>query len=142
MIIIQGNGIVKTISISKKLGVETRSFQILVCYDLLEGLTDEEEDLIFEIEPKLLSIGTITILDEIVSLLSIGMSKAIINGKSNLKQGTSNQGVIEVVLSTTNTIKCHVRLEISLEDKVYPKIYYHRNQVDIEVDETPAKIQV
>jgi hypothetical protein len=34
-----------------KLGVETRRPQVLVCYDLMEGLIDEEEDLIFEIEP-------------------------------------------------------------------------------------------
>ncbi len=33
---VQGNGIVKTISIRKKLGVETIRPQVLVCYDLLE----------------------------------------------------------------------------------------------------------
>ncbi len=49
VIIVQGNGIVKTISINKKLGVKTRRLQVLICYDLLEGLTYEEEDLIFEI---------------------------------------------------------------------------------------------
>jgi hypothetical protein len=47
-----------------------------------------------------------------------------------------------MVLSTTNTIEFHVRLKISLEDKVYPKIYYHHIQADIEVDETPTKIKV
>jgi hypothetical protein len=29
-----------------------------------------------------------------------------------------------------------------MKDKVYPKTYYHYNQVDIEVDETPTKIQI
>jgi hypothetical protein len=29
-----------------------------------------------------------------------------------------------------------------MEDKVYLETYYHRSQVDIEVDETLAKIQV
>jgi hypothetical protein len=33
------------------MGVETRRPQVLVCYDLLEGLTDEEEYLIFDIKP-------------------------------------------------------------------------------------------
>jgi hypothetical protein len=47
-----------------------------------------------------------------------------------------------VVPSTTKTIEFNVRLEISLEHKVYPKTYYHHNQTDIEVDETPTKIQV
>ncbi len=35
-----------------------------------------------------------------------------------------------------------MRPKISLEDKVYPKTYYHDSQVDIEMDETPTKIQV
>jgi len=48
----------------------------------MEGLTNEEEDLIFETKPELLSIGKITISYEIVSLLSVEVSKTIINGKS------------------------------------------------------------
>ncbi len=36
VITIQGNGIVKTISIHNKLGVETKRPQVLVCYELLE----------------------------------------------------------------------------------------------------------
>jgi len=61
---------------------------VFVCYGLLERLIDEE-DLIFEIEPKLLSIGIIILLDEIISLLSIGMSKIKSIIKSKLEQGTS-----------------------------------------------------
>jgi hypothetical protein len=82
VIIVQGNGIVKTISINKKLGAKTRRPQILICYDLLEGLTEEEEDLIFEIEPKLLSMGTIIILEETIPLLNIGVSEIRINEES------------------------------------------------------------
>ncbi len=98
--------------------------------------------MIFEIKPKLFSIGTITISDEVISLLSTGMSEVKINGKSNLESKTSDQGIIEVVLSTTDTTKFHVRPETSLENKVYPYTYYHHSQADIEVDETPTKIQV
>jgi hypothetical protein len=45
----------------------------------MEGLTDEEEDLIFKIELELFSIGTIIILEGNFSLLSIGMLKIKIN---------------------------------------------------------------
>jgi hypothetical protein len=69
----------------------------------LERLTYEEEDLIFDTKVKLLSIGTITILDEIVSLLSIKVSKVRISGKSDPEQGTLDQGAIKMVPSTTNT---------------------------------------
>ncbi len=51
VIIVQGNGIIETISINRKLGAKTRRPQVLVCYDLMEGLTYEEEDMIFEIKP-------------------------------------------------------------------------------------------
>jgi hypothetical protein len=70
----------------------------------------------------------------------IKVSKVKVSGESNPKQETSNQRATKVVLSTTNTTKFHVKLEISLEDKVYPETYYHHNQVDIEMDETPTKI--
>jgi hypothetical protein len=73
VIIVQNNQKIRIILVNKKLGVETRRSQVLVCYELLEGLTYEEKDLIFEIKPKLFSIGTIFILDETISLLSIGM---------------------------------------------------------------------
>jgi hypothetical protein len=36
----------------------------------------------------------------------------------------------------------NVKPEISLEDKVYLETCYHHSQVDIRMDETPAKIQV
>ncbi len=35
-----------------------------------------------------------------------------------------------------------VRLEVSLEDKVYLETYYHHSQDDTQVDETPMKIHV
>jgi hypothetical protein len=65
---------------------------MFVCYDLLEGLTNEEEDLIFKIELELFSIGTIIISKEIISLLSIGVLKIRINEESNPQQGTLDQG--------------------------------------------------
>jgi hypothetical protein len=103
---IQGNGIVKTILVYNKLGVETRRPRVFICYDLLEGLTYEEEYMIFETKPKLFSIGKITISNEIVSLLSVGVLEIRINEESNPKQGTSYHGAIEMVLSTIkNKIK-------------------------------------
>ncbi len=55
------------------MGIETRRPQILVCYDLMQGLTYEEEDLIFETKLELLLIGTITFSEETLSLLNIGV---------------------------------------------------------------------
>jgi len=142
VITVQGNGTVRTILINKKLGVETKRPQVLVCYDFMEGLIDEEENMIFEIELELFSIGTITISDEIVSLLSVRCSEITNNVESKLKQRISNKKAIELMASIRKTIEFNVRQEISLEDKVYKETYYHHSQVDIEMDETPIKIQV
>jgi hypothetical protein len=73
------------------LGVETRRPQVLVYYDLMQRLTDEEEDLIFETELELFSIGTITLLEETVSLLSVGVSKIKSIEDFDSKQKTLNQ---------------------------------------------------
>jgi hypothetical protein len=88
VIIIKGNGTIKTISVNRKLGTNTRKPQVLDCYDLMEGLTNEEEDLIFEMEPQLFSIGTIIISNEIVSLLNVGMSEIKNTKESDQEQGT------------------------------------------------------
>jgi hypothetical protein len=55
VIIVQGNGTVKTITINNKLGAEIRRPRVLVYYDLMEGLTNEKEVFISEIQLKLFS---------------------------------------------------------------------------------------
>jgi hypothetical protein len=142
VITIQCNGTIRIIFVNKNLGVETKRPQVLVCYDMMEGLIDEEEDLIFETELELFSIGTITISDEIISLLSVGVTKIKINGKSEPKKRISNKKTTEVMALITKITKFNVKPKTSLEDKVYLEIYYHHNQANIEVDETPTKIQV
>jgi hypothetical protein len=52
VIIVQGNGTIKTILINMRLRVETKRLQVLVCYDLMKDLTYEEEALIFKIKPN------------------------------------------------------------------------------------------
>jgi carotenoid cleavage dioxygenase-like enzyme len=53
---IQGNGIVKTITVTKHSKGEIRILEMLPCYYYHNGITYEEEDIIFGIEPKLFSI--------------------------------------------------------------------------------------
>jgi hypothetical protein len=63
----------------------------------------------------LFSIGTITISKEIISLLSIKISKIKINEESEPQQRTLSQGAMKVVLSTTKkTTKFNVKPKISL----------------------------
>jgi hypothetical protein len=43
------------------LGGEVRRPKVLLCYDYQNGITNEEEDIIFATKPKLFSIGTISL---------------------------------------------------------------------------------
>ncbi len=127
VIIVQDNGTIRTILVNMKLGAKTKRPQVLVYYDLMEGLTNEEEDLIFEAEPELFSSNTITLSKEIVLLLSVQVLKIKSTTKLDPKQGTLDQTTIEMVPSTMKSEYFCVRLEVSLEDKVHPKTYYHHS---------------
>ncbi len=78
--------------------------------------------------PYHLRMADQTISNETISLLSIEVSKIRINEKSNLEQGTSYQRTTKVVPLITKPEDFHVKPNISLEDKAYPKTYYHHNQ--------------
>jgi hypothetical protein len=54
----------------------------------MEGLANEEEDFIFETKPKLLSIGTIILLEETILLLSAGVLEIISIEEFDPKEGT------------------------------------------------------
>jgi len=84
----------------------------------MEGLTNEEEDMIFETKPKLFSIGIIILSEEIISLLNVGMLEIRSIEESNPKQGTSYQTTTKVVPSTMKSENFCVKLKVSLEDKL------------------------
>lgn len=44
MVTIQGNEIVKTISVSKRKGLRSKLLEVRVCYNSAKGLLNEEED--------------------------------------------------------------------------------------------------
>jgi hypothetical protein len=66
----------------------------------------------------LFSIGTIIVSDEIISLMSIGVSKSRISEEIELEQVTSNQKTTKVVPLTTKPDDFYIKPEISLENKV------------------------
>jgi hypothetical protein len=58
IVTIQGSDIIRTILVTKKLGVQTKRPKVLVCYDSHFGIFDEEEDVMFATKLDLFSIGT------------------------------------------------------------------------------------
>ncbi len=68
IVTIQRNGTTRTITITKHLGSEVRRPKMLLCYDYQNGITYEEEDIIFATKLELFSIGTINLLETIQSM--------------------------------------------------------------------------
>jgi hypothetical protein len=65
---IQGNGTFKTIIVTKHLGGEVKIPKVLMCYDYQNGITDEEEDIIFATKLELFLIRTINLPKMIQSM--------------------------------------------------------------------------
>ncbi len=62
--------------------------------------------------------------------------------ESDPQQGTSNQTITKMVPSTVKLEDFCVKPDVSLEDKVNLKTYYHHSKDDIQLNETLVKIQV
>jgi len=67
MVTIEGNGTIKTIFISKYLSGNIRRPHIVIRYNFIEGVTNEENEILLSYEPNLFSIGLITFLDQVMS---------------------------------------------------------------------------
>jgi hypothetical protein len=62
---------------------------VFLCYNYQNGITDEKEDIIFVIEPKLFSIGTISLLETIQFMKTTDVGIMDTNVKTSIsKQGS------------------------------------------------------
>lgn len=61
LVTIEDNGIIKTMVVTKKLSNNIKWSKVLMCYELVEGIMNEEEKYIFVIKLDLFSIKTITL---------------------------------------------------------------------------------
>ncbi len=58
---IEGNGMMQTIVVTKHLDNNTKCPKVLMCYDLMEGIIDKEEEIFFVAELDMFIIETITL---------------------------------------------------------------------------------
>jgi len=78
LISIEGNGIICTIVVIKHLDNNTKRLEILLYYDFVNGITDEEEDVLLVAKLDLFAIGTITLLEhEVLATVSIDAKTSI-----------------------------------------------------------------
>jgi hypothetical protein len=64
LVTIQCSGIVLIITMTQHLGNDIKRLEVLVCYNFQHGIIDDEKDVVFIVEPKLFSIGTIVLSEE------------------------------------------------------------------------------
>ncbi len=89
-ITIQGNGIVKTITITKHLESEIRRPKMLLCYNYHNDITNEEKNIIFATKPKLFSIGTINLPETIQFMKTTDVVIMDTNVKINISKHGSD----------------------------------------------------
>jgi hypothetical protein len=61
LITIEGNGMVQTIIINKHLDNNTKHLKVLLCYALMEGVTNDEEKIFLTTKLDLFMLRTITL---------------------------------------------------------------------------------
>jgi hypothetical protein len=61
IVTIQGICTIRTIHITKKLGVQTKRPKVLICYDFHFRIYDEKKEMIFTTKLNMFSIGTIAV---------------------------------------------------------------------------------
>jgi hypothetical protein len=102
------------------LGGEVRRPKVLLWYGYQNGITDEEEDIIFAIKPKLFSIGTICSpkTNQFVKTTYVEIMDTYVN-TSISEHGFKVQSIEKKIPGNK------YELDIALKDKVFLETYYN-----------------
>ncbi len=136
IVTIQGNGTIKTIIITKHFGGEVRRPKVLLCYNYQNGITNEEEAIIFVTKPTLFSIGTISLLETIQHVKTTNVEIMDTNVKIIILEQEFEVHSIEKKIAGNI-----YELEVALEDKLYLETYYNHQPRSFVVNETLKKIK-
>ncbi len=109
---------------------------MLLCYNYQNGITYEEEDIIFVIKLELFSIGTINLLATIQFMKTTDVGIMDTDVKTIIsKQGSEVQSIEKKILGN------RYEPEVAMEDKVYLYMYYKHQPRNVVMDEIPTKIK-
>jgi hypothetical protein len=139
LISIEGNGIVRTIVITKHLDNNTKCLKVLLCYDFVNRVTNEEENLLLAAKLDLFTIITITLPKlEVLAIMSID-GKTGTNPKidTNAKIGIN----VEIDIDPKIDIDTKPNIEMKI-NTVEPIFYFPHTPREILVDITLTWIKV
>jgi hypothetical protein len=122
---------------TKHLGAKVKRPKALLCYDYHNGITDEEEDIIFVTKLELFSIGTISLS---ITLQFVGTIKS--NHTSiEVKNHSTKLSNAKFVLVEGEIINRY-ELVVVLEENVYLETYYKHRLRNVQIDEILTKVKV
>ncbi len=109
---------------------------MLLCYNYQNGITDEEEDIIFATKPKLFSIGIINLPETIQFVKTTNVEIMATNVQTSI-----SEQVFRVHSTGKKLTSKRYEPKVALKDKVYLEMYYNHQPRNVTVDETPTKIK-
>jgi hypothetical protein len=109
---------------------------VLLCYNYQNGITNEEEAIIFVTKPTLFSIGTISLLETIQHVKTTNVEIMDTNVKIIILEQEFEVHSIEKKIAGNI-----YELEVALEDKLYLETYYNHQPRSFVVNETLKKIK-
>jgi len=93
---------------------------MLLCYNYQNGTTDEEEDIIFVMEPRLVSISTINLPKK---NLVYRNHKVFPHIYTKFQNYSTKQSSLELISIKRETINIY-EPKVALKDKIYLETYY------------------
>ncbi len=127
---IEGNGIIRTITIIKHLDNNIKRPKVLFWYDFVNGIIDEEEDVLLVPKFDLFTIGTIILLEPKILVKVVVNAKISIDAKIGINPKTNIDAKID-----TNT-KIGTDMKIDIDEPIF---YFPRTPSKILVDTTPTR---
>jgi len=133
LISIEGNGTIHTITITKHLDSNTKCLEILLCYDFVNEITNEEKDVLLVVKLDLFTISTITLLEpKILAIMAVDAKIGIVVKISLM------QKLVRTPKIDTNT-KISTDMKIIINELIF---YFPHTLGEILINTTPTEIKV
>jgi hypothetical protein len=144
LISIEDNGTIHTIAITKHLDSNIKRPKVLLCYDFINGVTNEEEDMLLVAKLDLFTIGTINLLKLKVLVVMCDAktnidAKIDTNAKIDINEKTSTDAKIDTNVEIDTNTKIGIDLKISIDKPIF---YFPHPPEEISVDTTPTWIKM
>jgi len=146
IITIQGVGTIKIIHVTKKLGAPTKLLEALVCYDFHFGISDEEEDLMFTIEPRLFSIGTIVVptlvwSNQLVKLITVTCLKLVKHVIKNIQHVSEPHVSFDIPIKPVRVRTIKIIIPLDTFQQHLLETFFQHEVGEMEIDKMPSRVK-